>query len=616
MATQSSEVQSVPTVHYIIAVHGIGEQRKNETVFPVISQFAAARHAQADQVNVMTLGLLAAECTDADWIELDEIPRVPDSSLHGTQWYPRGAPDPHGENLRFFDCVWSNVMREQFPHVGQSVKDWSTALLNRLKVREQSGTTVLDWIIQLLATLQDGVLKVQFVLNLRDKSVSKKIFEDFLGDVELYGDFPNTRGRAVRLFHETMAKLHQDHLGRFGSKVKPQYTIIAHSLGTVMTLDAITYAHANEDSRKSSDVSDNPHILHFPGYNLKKFAHEESLPESCESCEPGEIPSTEWVRYLASFVTLGSPIDKYLALWTENYLHLDHTDWVDPKILQSRSEKIRHFNYSDEQDPVGHELDILETTPVHKDLFEISEDIVFTRYPIPGVAHVEYWNDYDLFRRILDVAIDKRSVPLEAGKKPSGHYTEWFKPQAYVKALFLCYVVVPVIGWFIATYFFAPLLDWTFKVITPASNQAFDPGAFPWLALGGFGLTVVLTHIVMQLIITWRLLLVNLRSDETPLIEKTKRKHVDKAFNALIYGTPVLWTLLLLSALTPGVHEWLVSTGLLKTWLVSIGLAFLVSFDIALIYTRTHRRLDNLKKIAFKAKTFREYIGNGVSHRP
>ncbi|MGH8557437.1 MAG: hypothetical protein ACRESZ_08250, partial [Methylococcales bacterium] len=315
MATNSTEAQPVQTVHYIIAVHGIGEQRKNETVFPVISQFAAARHDQPKHVNVMTLGLLAAQSTDTHWIELDEIPCIPDQTLHGKSWCPRAAPDPQGKNLRFLDLVWSDVMREQFPQVGQSVKDWSAALLNRLKARKDSGIKGLDWIIDLLGTLQDGVLKVQFVLNMRAKSASKQIFEDFLGDVELYGDFPNTRGRAVRLFHETMAALHEAHKQEFGAQVQPQYTIIAHSLGTIMTLDAITYAHANLKSRESSEVSSNPAIVHFPGYDLSTFSHEHSLPERFQKFEPKKVPPVEWVDHLASYVTLGSPIDKYLVLW-------------------------------------------------------------------------------------------------------------------------------------------------------------------------------------------------------------------------------------------------------------------------------------------------------------
>ncbi|MGH8553444.1 MAG: hypothetical protein ACRERS_09120, partial [Methylococcales bacterium] len=390
-------------------------------------------------------------------------------------------------------------------------------------------------------------------------------------------------------------------------QVQPQYTIIAHSLGTIMTLDAITYAHANLKSRESSEVSSNPAIVHFPGYDLSTFSHEHSLPERFQKFEPKKVPPVEWVDHLASYVTLGSPIDKYLVLWSENYLHLDRTDWLDPDIVQSRPYKIRHFNYSDEQDPVGHELDILETTPVCQSLFETGEDIVFTRYAVPGAAHVDYWNDYDLFHRILDVAIDNRAESLQGGKKPSGHYTEWFKLGSYIKALLLCYVLVPVIGWAFATYSFEPLIDWLLKFLARATDQPCDAGAFPWLALGGFALTIVLTHIVMKLIIMWRLLLVILRSDDTPLKQKIARKIVDRLFKGLIFGTPILWTALLIATLWPVVQEWLVSAGLLKTWLVFVGLALLVSYDIAWIYFHTHRHGKTQLK-ATMAKTFREYI--------
>ena len=90
------------------------------------------------------------------------------------------------------------------------------------------------------------------------------------------------------------------------------------------------------------------------------------------------------MQYLQSYVTLGSPIDKYLALWTVNYAHFNHTEWMDQARIAHRPTKIRHFNYSDEQDPVGHELDILVTTPVWNALFEKGEDIVFARYAEPA----------------------------------------------------------------------------------------------------------------------------------------------------------------------------------------------------------------------------------------
>jgi len=68
----------------------------------------------------------------------------------------------------------------------------------------------------------------------------------------MYGDSPYTRGLAVRKFHEAMAKVHQAHCKEFGDQLTPHYTIIAHSLGTIMTMDAISYAHANIQSRSSN----------------------------------------------------------------------------------------------------------------------------------------------------------------------------------------------------------------------------------------------------------------------------------------------------------------------------------------------------------------------------
>ena len=150
-------------------------------------------------------------------------------------------------------------------------------------------------------------------------------------------------------------------------------------------------------------------------------------------------------QFLSSYVTLGSPIDKYLALWTENYLHLENTDWIDEEFFKSTNGKIRHFNYSDEQDPVGFELYILHSTKVWQKLMEFGEDIAFDRYPHPGLAHVEYWKDDDLMHRILDVAIDNRNEALN-GEAPKGHYTEWFKLKSYVYALLWSHALIPSLG--------------------------------------------------------------------------------------------------------------------------------------------------------------------------
>ena len=44
-ASEAGSTGTKPIIRYIIVVHGIGEQRKNETVLHVINRFSEARRA-------------------------------------------------------------------------------------------------------------------------------------------------------------------------------------------------------------------------------------------------------------------------------------------------------------------------------------------------------------------------------------------------------------------------------------------------------------------------------------------------------------------------------------------------------------------------------------------
>jgi hypothetical protein len=144
------------------------------------------------------------------------------------------------------------------------------------------------------------------------------------------------------------------------------------------------------------------------------------------------IPHLLWRKQVKNFITIGSPIDKYLALWHQNYLHLGlkikgyttparwrfpcECQYEFPESLTSR--KIRHYNFCDEQDPVGHHLDMTRRTEVYQQIFDTTDtkrrDVVFRRYGVPGLAHTMYWQDGDLFRGILREILDRK--PHEAGK--------------------------------------------------------------------------------------------------------------------------------------------------------------------------------------------------------
>ena len=192
--------------------------------------------------------------------------------------------------------------------------------------------------------------------------------------------------------------------------------VIAHSLGSVMSFDALMYASAKESVCKGKCG-----CWEFPGYR-------ESSNGNCN-----EAPPTDWIRRVESFVTLGSPIDKYLMIWWMNYRYLCSDVYIKKTEEACR---IRHFNYCDELDPVGHHLEVVGETYGYKAVFKRCEDIVFNRYGVPGVAHNEYWADQGLWRWIIKKSVDKGKGCVDV--------PEWFLKQRYRQLLCWLYFWVPL----------------------------------------------------------------------------------------------------------------------------------------------------------------------------
>ena len=427
-------------VTYVIVVHGMGSQRKNETVISVVNRFAEARHGphKKDKRDVLSLGQASKQTgvskvskNKQPWMEFEGIPADAKCCLDGVFL---GAESSTGKNLRFVDLWWADILRDSFKHVGQDTEVWTKSLLGRL-LRKHDGakdnycTQVPFWIRRVLFLLADTLLLVRFAMNFRFKEMKELVFVKYLGDVQVYGEYDRCRGRAVRRFHKMMAKIEAEHYSREnGRKVKrdPRYVVIAHSLGSIMSFDALLYAHAKPSIRRSDKVK-----WAFPGYYRAK--------------DIGNEPNTNWIWRVESFVTLGSPIDKFLMLWWFNYRYLlNHNEWFErtgSKIQtchclgQRRKPPINHFNYCDELDPVGHNLDVAKQTKAYNAVFESKEDIVFNRYTVPGAAHNGYWGDQGLFKWILARAVDK---PVEDPDPP-----DWFDHKAYRKLLSRIYNWVP-----------------------------------------------------------------------------------------------------------------------------------------------------------------------------
>jgi hypothetical protein len=250
------------------------------------------------------------------------------------------------------------------------------------------------------------------------------------------------------------------------------YTVIAHSLGSIMSFDAIVYAHAVESVRKERASA--AHLcpsLPFLGYTDKAEGEEETWKALVDELRPlkGDktflncqekylkdwdnqqstvtIPPLRWSDCLDNFITLGSPIDKYHVLWWQNYFHMglgSEFGGACDNWWETDKPKILHYNLCDEQDPVGHNLDVSQGTRNYENFFDIdkSKDVVFRRYAVPGLAHVKYWEDTELFKRVIGEVIDKKSGPdLDVENR------EFREPAGvYQKALTWAYFRIPFIA--------------------------------------------------------------------------------------------------------------------------------------------------------------------------
>jgi len=450
---------------YVVVVHGIGEQRKNETILAVVNRFAEARRDPlAGRAGGLTLGLATGQTGKENaegavcryppppddfrpWLEFAGIPREPGAAVDLGPFL--GEPSTSGENLRFVDMWWADVLRRDFPDVGQEPATWTEGLLARLG--EKGDEAPPAWARATVREVRELALRVDTVLRTRAQAVRRRIFEEFLGDVQVYGEYAHCRGQSVRRFHRLLARIEAAHAAEFRARhprkrytddARPRYTIVAHSLGSVLSLDALLYAHAREDLRRTPTPGGAD--LPFPAYvsTADLAAKDPKVP----------VFDTSWVKRVDALVTLGSPIDKYLVLWWRNYRFLNVPDrWMDAGLREFRAagNRIRHFNYSDEQDPVGHNLDVAATAPAVREVFDRTEDVVYNRYPVPGFAHVAYWGDRELFAWVLRRAVDQQ---------PGGDPPCWFDRTAYRWALAYSYRLLPLalllLGYFALSWAF------------------------------------------------------------------------------------------------------------------------------------------------------------------
>ncbi len=649
--------------HYIIVVHGIGEQKLNTTIPPLVHRFAEVRQKKSDNFYKVILPAtqsshsVRSETELHGWAEYRGISVEDKESVE--DFDGSSATETSGDNFRFVELYWQDILQRHQELFASETEEWARALLNRLRDKTITPPEWLPfWAVPMLQSIVNTAVPLKKMLVLKFAPLTKTIFDGYLGDVHLYGDYARTRGEAVRHFHFELDKIifndffdwrvrelsaNRFNEGEFtpGHYQKPDLTVIAHSLGGIMSFDALVYAFVKEEIRMASaenirfasslpflgyttplkdeeniheqkqqkitafiqrlqdffiqKVIDEVRIHEYRGvfkklYNVLTASHvfdqdreellealhcelggflplslwltqfsgkeegnesssgksffrrvkkvvislsqkesykEESgehekirsavnrsvgydlmkiedfikeeiiekkrgkdsllgeikalvrvdkiindqLDEVAEEIEKRSqnywksfldgfsdpedstfvlmsqnsleeppvlneltkgIPLLLWRKQVKHFITLGAPIDKFVAMWHQNYLHLGlyikgytiPARWHLPKECQYEfpeslnSRTIKHYNFCDEQDPVGHHLDLTRRTAMYRKIFSIDDtarrDVVYRRYAVPGLAHIMYWQDGELFRGILREILDRK--PFEGGE--------------------------------------------------------------------------------------------------------------------------------------------------------------------------------------------------------
>jgi hypothetical protein len=340
----------------IVAVHGVGDQYNFATIQSVVNQFCRFRGEPA---------------------------AVPLGRFHGKPRFSISPPFPEGtfDHLAFAEVYWAKTPREaaKDEHTIEESKKWAGTLVERLRLSRHLSVAgpsylnadydrirlVVQEMIQTLAVLERlSFLAAQaglFTFNL------KKLLENYLGDVQIVTEFDTARESILDAFKTTMQEVSTAYQNA-------DIYIIAHSEGTVVSLLGLLDAGRQD-------------------------------------------PPPDWLGQVAGFMTIGSPIDKHLILWPTLF------DRTPPSRSCNPGRRIEWRNYYDRGDPIGFNLNgvrqwiemngwdrVFSFSPAH--------DFGFVRYPFPGKAHVDYWDDPEVFGHFIETVVKE---PLPSGKQQDGH---------------------------------------------------------------------------------------------------------------------------------------------------------------------------------------------------
>ena len=337
-----------PVKTLIVAVHGIGDQKR----FATIQSVAHRLGRYLDVPGLVSLGQFhSAPAT----VEAFSLPGHPEIGLAEVFWadIPKSA-QKNEDTL-------------------EETKAWASTVVERLRKRDREKTgnkdsvdyqktrAVMTEMIETIATLEN-LMKIAEKAGL-GKFELGDVLDAYLGDVQIVAEFRDYGGRIF----EQVGKIMDDLVRRHPNADKIYF--VAHSEGTVVSFHAL----------------------------LSALAHPVN-------------PGRDWVDKVCGYMTIGSPIDKHVVMWPRLWDAFKKPGANVPGIAPThRTAPIVWWNYYDYGDPVGFQLDTTRQWLIDnqwmgpnapgKNIFTFppEHEVGFTRYPLPGKAHNDYWEDAGVF---------------------------------------------------------------------------------------------------------------------------------------------------------------------------------------------------------------------------
>lgn len=380
MGTPSSpSVAAVPPpVRVLLVVHGIGLQQPGETVRTV------ARRLSQDQrppLPIQPLGYFHA----LNPAKVAALPLVPDGAQDP-------AVSPALARLYLSEVHWADITHRAVK-VDTTVEEtgsWGRTVVSRAERAfrkanpEAKSAGAFRQAAGVVEELVEGIGVLENLCRIASKAGVFTfdlggLVQDYVSGVQVVADFSDYRNEIIARFHVRMEAIEAWYLEKFPDEPGLEITVLAHSEGTVVSFLAL----------------------------LEALSYWRIAPGQ----EPEQSPrATHWVKHVRTFATLGSPIDKHMLLWPDLW-----RKELNP--VRQIPRRINWQNYFDEGDPVGFDVAFARVWLARKGCkaFDcggdgdpaLTHDHGFSRYFFPGKAHVDYWEDSDLFGPFLSEIVLK-----------------------------------------------------------------------------------------------------------------------------------------------------------------------------------------------------------------